>query len=317
MQRDVLIAVAAGLLAALLFLSSRWSIIGALVLEFFAPMPLIASGLALGLTVAIIAGACAAIAVALVTDLPALLMFAAADAVPALMIVRFALLSRQGGDGAQEWYPPGLLLVWIVALGIALFLIAALMTGFGPGGLQDRISAFLQPMRELLDQSQTGGSSADAGRMVDAIAFIIPAIVTIGWIFKLVINSMLAQRILERRGLSRRPTPVLSAMTLPSWLAGLTVAATVVALLGSGWLGFMGANIALILWVPYFLSGLAVLHAVSVNWPSRTVLLIAAYVFLVLFGWPAMVAAGVGFVEQWMGLRERFGGPGRSNERNE
>lgn len=317
MQRDALIAVAAGLLSALLFLSARWSILGALVLEFFAPISLIAAGLALGLAASLIAGAAAALAVVLVTDLPALVIFATADAVPALMIVRFALLSREDANGAVEWYPPGHLLVWITALGIAFFLAAAIITGFQPGGLQARISALLEPLRELLVKSQKGGSGPNVGRMLDSFAFIVPAMFTIGWIVKLGINTVLAQRLLERRGLSRRPTPVLSAMTLPSWLAGVTVAATAVALLGSGWLGFVGTNIALILWAPYFLLGLAVLHSVSVGWPSRTVMLVAVYVFMALFGWPAVVAAGVGFFEQWLGLRKRFGGPGQSNERNQ
>ncbi len=317
MQRDVLIAVAAGLLSALFFLSARWSIIGALVLEFFSPMPLIAAGLALGLVTSVIAAATAGLAVALVSDVPRLVMYTAADAVPALMIVRFALLSRREEDGRVEWYPPGLLLTWIAFLGIALFLIAVAIAGPGPDGLRGQIGTFLAPMRELLVESRNRASGADAARLFDALTFIVPAAITIGWIIKLAINGALAQRFLVRRGLSQRPSPDLRALQLPPWLAGVTVAATAVALLGSGWLGFVGTNVALILWAPYFLLGLAVMHAVSAGWPSRTVVLVAAYVFVVLFGWPAVVVAAAGFLEQWMGLRERFGGPGQRDERNE
>ena len=97
----------------------------------------------------------------------------------------------------------------------------------------------------------------------------------------------------------------------------VAVAATVAALLGSGWLGFVGTNIALILCVPYFFVGLAVLHTVSAAWSNRTAILFATYVLLLLFSWAAVLVAGIGVLEHWTGLRERFGGPDRSQERKE
>ena len=95
------------------------------------------------------------------------------------------------------------------------------------------------------------------------------------------------------------------------------VAAAAVALVGSGWLGFVATNIALILCVPYFLTGLAVLHAISARWNGRTAILIAVYLLLLLFGWPLLVVTGLGMVEHWAGLRQKLGDPGRGNERKE
>jgi len=317
MQRDLLTAVAAGLASALLALSSSWGILGVLLLTLFAPLPLIAAGLGLGLTAAAIAAATALATVALVQGLGALAVFAASDAVPALMIARFALLNREAPDGTVEWYPLGRLLTWICFLGIALFVISALIAGLGPDGLQARISAFMDPVREAMPKPGTDTARADTDRVFAALKFMVPAILTTAWLFKLTFNGVLAQKLLARRALSRRPSPDLRTLALPPWLAGVTVAATVVGLLGSGWLGFLGANIAWILWVPYFLVGLAVLHTVSGTWPGRTALLVVAYLFVILFGWLTVALAGIGFLEQWLGLRERFGGPGRGSERKE
>lgn len=317
MQRDLLTAVAAGLASAMLALSSSWGILGVLVLTLFAPLPLIAAGLGLGLTAAAIAAATALVTVALVQGWGALTVFAASDAVPALMIARFALLNREAPDGTIEWYPPGRLLTWICLYGIALFVASALIAGLGPDGLQARIAAFMDRVREAMPKPETDAARANADRVFAALQFMVPAILTTAWMLKVTFNGVLAQKILARRGLSRRPSPDLRALALPPWLAGVTVAATVVGLLGSGWLGFLGANIAWILWVPYFLVGLAVLHAVSGTWPGRTPLLVVSYLFVILFGWLTVALAGIGFLEQWLGLRERFGGPGRGSERKE
>ncbi len=311
MQRNALISVAAGLLSAVLYLSIKWSILGTL-LFMFSPLPLFATGLGLGLAAGAVAALAAMIAVALVTEFTGMVVFAIAYAVPALMVVRFALLNRMAEDGTTEWYPPGQMLAWIALFGIGAFAAAAVFTGTGTGGLRAEISSYVDTMRGL-----SGQSSDSVDQVFATIKLIFPVIVTTWWMIIMVVNGVLAQKMLERRGLNRRPGPDLRTTALPPWLAGVMVAATVAALLGSEWLEFLGINIALILCVPYFFVGLAVLHMVSAAWSIRRAILFAAYVLLLLFSWTAVVVAGIGFLEHWTGLRERFGGPSRSHERKE
>ncbi len=78
MQRNALISVAAGLLSAVLYLSIKWSILGALILALFAPLPLFAAGFGLGLAAAVVAALTATIAVALVADIMGMVVFAMA-----------------------------------------------------------------------------------------------------------------------------------------------------------------------------------------------------------------------------------------------
>lgn len=315
MQRDVLISVAAGLLSAILYLSTKWAVLGAVVFALFSPLPLFAAGLGLGLTVGAGAALTAAIAVALVTGLTGMVVFAIAYGAPALLVVRFALLNRTGEDGTTEWYPPGMLLAWITLFGIGTFAAVAIFTGSGSEGLRAGISGYVDTMRDLVVES--GRSSTQIDQAFTAIKLIFPFIAVTWWMITIVVNGVLAQRMLERRRLSRRPSPDLRTIALPPWLAGVMVAAAVVALLGSGWFGFLGTNIALILCVPYFFVGLAVVHTVSAAWSNRTAILIAAYVMLLLFSWTAVLVTGIGYLEHWMGLRTRLGGPSRSNEREE
>lgn len=314
MIRDSLLAVAAGLLSAVLLLSSPFGLLGALMFQF-TPLPLFAAGLGLGLAGAGFATLTAASAVAAVGGADASLLYILAVAVPVLLFVRFALLHRTTNDGDLEWYPPGLLLTWLTLYGCGGFLAIAVIAGAGADGLQGMISRHVDEFRGMVAQSDEANARVE--QIFDSIKLIFPFVVTSWWLVVFSVNSVLAQKFLAPRGWSRRPSPDLRTVALPEWLNGVVVAAAVVALVGSGWLGFVAVNIVLILCVPYFLVGLAVLHSVSAAWTGRTAILCAAYLFLLLFGWTALVVVGLGFVEYWAGLREKFGSAGGRDEGNE
>ncbi len=314
MQRNILIAVAAGLVSAILLMSVLWSPIG-LFLALLAPLPLFAVGLGLGLGAAVAAAGTALGTAAAVAGFNLALVFLIADALPALMVVRFALMSRPGTDGGAEWYPAGLLLTWISLYGAGVFTGLAVFTGTGPDGLQALISTNVEGIRGFFAESQRNSPRVD--ELIRSMKSIFPFLMTELWIFLMIVNGVLAQKILTTRSYNRRPAPDLRTLILPQWLAAAVVAAIAVALLGSDWLGFMAVNIALILCVPYFLVGLAVLHWVARSWPARKPILFAVYALVVFLGWPAIVLLGLGFAEHWMNLRERFGGSSRGNERNE
>ncbi len=315
MQRNILIAVAAGLASATLHMSGRWSLIGGLFLALLAPLPLFAVGLGLGAGAAVTAAFTALIAIGAVSDLRPALVFLSAEALPALIVIRLALLGRPDAHGKTEWYPPGLLLTWIALYGAGAFVAVAIFTGTGPQGLEALIATFVEGLRGLVAESQR--NSPRVNELLRSITSVFPFLLGTWWIFSMAINGVLAQKFLCARGLNRRPADDLRTLVLPQWLAVVVVAAAVVALLGSDWLGFMALNIALILCVPYFLVGLAVLHWVVKSWRAKKPILFALYATLMFLGWPALVLLGLGFAEHWMNLRGRIGGSSRGNERNE
>ena len=70
----------------------------------------------------------------------------------------------------------------------------------------------------------------------------------------------------------------------------------------------------MVLWLPFFFAGLAVVHAICRRIGARTAVLVVFYVFLVLFTWPAVLVAGLGLVDHWLGFRRRLRAPGSKQE---
>ncbi|MGY9004961.1 MAG: DUF2232 domain-containing protein [Alphaproteobacteria bacterium] len=313
MQKDALLAIAAGLASAVLHLSTQWSVIGALFFTLLAPLPLFMAGFGLGLTRALPGLVVAGIVVWGGADFNRFVLFLAADLLPVALVVRFALLNRQTGDSETDvqWYPPGLVLTWIALYGAGAFVLAMVITGSGPGGLQASVDQYVDGFQNLF--AKASQNKPALVQMLDSIKRVFPFLVVTWWIVIVAANAAWGQKILVRLGQNRRPTPDFRTIELAPWLASGMVAATVAGLLGSGWLGFVATNVALILGIPYFLVGLAVIHAVSTKWKGRTAVLLSVYLMLFMFGWPALLIAGLGVMEPWAGVRARYGAPNHTD----
>ena len=148
MARIWIIPAGAGVLSALLFLAAGVGSLGAMILCNLATLPLFAMGLGAGLISAVAAGMSATVLVgavgvnagltrgdliaeSVVVRLIPAATFAVMLVTPAIVLVRQALLSRIDAQGRLEWYPPGRLIMWLVGMGMALFVVA---TSFVSGG---------------------------------------------------------------------------------------------------------------------------------------------------------------------------------------
>src|SRR5436305_6723628 len=106
-------AIGCGLAGACLYLALLLGSPGALILVYMTQLPLFLAGLWLGVGAAAIAGLSACLVMLAVGDVTAAVLFAALNAGPVILLVRQALLARQGPDGHVVWYPPGLLPAWL------------------------------------------------------------------------------------------------------------------------------------------------------------------------------------------------------------
>jgi hypothetical protein len=120
-----------------------------------------------------------------------------------------------------------------------------------------------------------------------------------------VINGSLAQGILGRFKLNWRPSPDLAALDLPVWIPIALAAAAGLTMLGEAG-RFFGVNAIVTLSVPFCLAGLGVVHALTRRMSNPRFALVVFYVLAGLFGWPLLVAAALGLVEPWLGLRRRL-----------
>lgn len=316
MAPTLLLAAGGGGISALFFLSVMAGGGGALILAYMAPLPLLMLGLGPGLSAALVGGAAATALVGLASNLLAALAFALANLLPALLVVRQALLARTREDGSLEWYPPGLLVTVLAGYGVALLLGAALLTAEA-GGLETTVQEALEGTLGAISQGLAGAATAEAEALsgfVDVLVPVFPALVVISWLAMTVVNGALAQGLLMRFGRNRRPPMRMAALSLPPWApAALAVVGLAAALL-DGALGYVAVNAALVLMVPFFFAGLAVVHALAARRGSRPMVLVLFYLFLMLFQWVVPLVVGLGLIEQWAGLRQRLAQAGPHSE---
>jgi hypothetical protein len=302
-------AIASGLVAALLYLSVLTGSLGALILVYLVQLPLFAAGLSLGAKAVLIAGGTATLVTAAVGGVLSGVLFFLAEALPPMLLVYQALRSRTDGTGAVAWYPPGRLVLWLCGIGAAILLGAALFLTGAADGFRGTVHGFLAGQLDaLLGTARTAtaaGQKSQAEAMAEALTAFFPAMAVGSWLIMTTVNGILAQGVLARFGLNRRPAPDMAALTLPRWTAGVLAASLLIALVASGDIGYLGANLAPVLALAYVFAGLAVMHAVLRRQAGRILILVPAYLALLL-GWPVLLVAACGMIDQWFGLRQRF-----------
>jgi hypothetical protein len=240
-------------LAGALPLLIAFSVPGGVLFMLLVPLPLFLSGLSLGSTAVLLSAttACGSLASGLADGVGIFLGTAFTLALPVVVLVRQALLNRTNDDGSVEWYPAGLLVMWLTGAGVALLAFSfGSLLWFGSGESLEAIFA---------------------GQLTDALRLVVP-------------DAEDAQ---------------------------LQEAAATTAQIGLGlgldsWLMVIAANGILAQGLPYFFAGLAVVHAACRNRGARTVMLTIFYIILILFAWPAALVAGLGLLDQVIGLRRRL-----------
>jgi len=308
------ITLAAGAISGLLYASAVGGTLGAIMLALLAMLPLFLAGLALGNKAAGIAAIAGLVPVALIAGLAPAANYAVATAVPAAMVVRFALLSRQAADGTAEWYPPGTLVTWLSLYAAGIFLAAVVFFLGVEGGLEGLLRALLGAVAEQMSTGAPAGGNLAA--VLDALAPMMPGMAAATWLLVVAGNAALAQALLVRFGRNMRPSPNIATIAVPTWLVTGVAVGAAVGFLAPGQFGFVGRNLAMILAVPYFFVGLAVFHA----WVQRTGVGNFAYfvfyaglaLFLMTLSLLAVMAvAAVGLFDQFVDLRGQKSGPGK------
>ena len=306
MWKQLAIVLTAGVASGLVFVApSANASVGLLVINYFAQLPLLLVGLSLGTMSVATAGLAALVSITVVIGLAGALQYLVVFVIPAMVVVNRSLLSRAGPDGTTEWYPTGNLLAILAGYGAIAFVAVLIMLAGQDGGLrgviQDAIVAFITMFTPAVPEG-------DLIVIAEHWALSVPAMIVMSWMLMIVINSAIAQSTLVVSAKNFRPTPRYSYFELPRWLAAILAAALAVWALGTDDVAFIGRTLSMVFATPYFLLGLAVVHRLVRKWPARHLFLTIFYIMLLLIlDWPSFAAVvGLGFAEQWFGLRRRF-----------
>ncbi|MBI5319218.1 hypothetical protein [Bradyrhizobium sp.] len=309
----VLVAIASGAASALMFASIISGALISLVLFNLAPLPLMVAAIGWGPLTAAIGGVAAATVFGLLFGMPFAIAYATTAAVPAWWLGHLALLGRpvptaaSEGNGAtppantMEWYPSGRLLLWIAVIAAVLAFVTLLTIGTDSEAIA---AAMKRAFGRMVRLFALRGVTIDEG-VIDAMAAIAPAGIPSGPIIILTINLWLAGKIAVTSGRLNRPWPDLKATALPP----MTLVALCVAIafcFTGGLLAVLAKVVAGALLTAYALTGLAVLHTLTLASSNRTIWLVFSYAVMIVLFWPVLAMTVLGLADAVFGFRERF-----------
>jgi predicted membrane protein len=102
-----------------------------------------------------------------------------------------------------------------------------------------------------------------------------------------------------------RPYFTIEATPVPIWVAGILLVTAVLALVGNTNDIFLAKTVFIILLLPYFLCGIAMLHNITHTWPARRLWLVLIYVFMIVMAWPAILIISAGVYTQCNALMNK------------
>lgn len=341
-MKPTFLAIGAGVMSGLLVVAAlSGSSVAVAYLTLVLPMPMLVAGLGLGIRavgIAVASGTVLTVLVGMETGLVFAILFGA----PVWLVVRLALTGPEGpvlqapnhegpyrqegpqtqstfqdrilgrvadwnGEpGAQPrdlgWFPAGHILAVVAVVACGLVIAAAILTG----GLEAAVVEYLTALANAIAAAQGQEVLREA---IMKAAPLFAGSVAAFWAMSLLVNAVLAQGLLAKGGRNLRPTPRLRELRLPDWLSWALVAVALMALIAPGEMEYIGRNLFLVLAVPFFFLGLAVVHKMAAMTPLPGALLSLIYLVVIFSGWFALVIAGLGVLEQWIGVADRMKPP--------
>jgi len=315
MLQSLIIAIGAGLAAALLFFIPVKGSSFAATAALFNALPLMIAGLAFSPSAALV-GALAGVvalfaglvAVADVDAGPAFIFcafFATTSALPAWQLTRLAWLGRPPEEGETPapdglvWYPIGRLVGWMIGMSVAAALAGLMFAVARAGSFEAFVEIATRRLGPLLENALGAGLPLPGDLTVADIvrAFVIgsaPAMAAWG-VLTMALNLWLAGRIaLVSQSLRRPWLAVPDHFHLPRAILPVFAAALAVSLI-DGLPRAVGATVALAIGVALALKGLAWIHEGTRAMAGRGAILAGVYAaLLLLFPLPAPILAGIG-----------------------
>ena len=293
MPYRLLIAVAAGLVSAVVFASATTGpLLMRMLLFLLTPLALFLAGLGLGPLAAAVAGLAGTLLVLVAGTPVGALVFAAAQAVPVGILIYLAQLNRTAPDTGVEWYPAGRLVIVAAILAGAFSTLTLMLLGGDIETLRAALREMLQTfvnteLPKMPDAPTLGPAEIDEATAI-ALA-LLPAASAISAMGSLLFNFWLAGRITLASGRLQRPWPDLAAIVYPPATPLLLAVATGAAFL-AGLPGLIAAGFAGPLFLAYVLLGLAVVHYTTRGRPWRPFALWGLYASLFIMNSIASLA---------------------------
>lgn len=308
MVQTILVGVAAGIAAALMFLAPVGGTALAFPLFILTGLPIGLAGLGWGTAAGAIAAIVGTLSIFAVLSTVGAAAFLLLFAVPVFWAARLALMSRGAGSetaaDAREWYPLGRMLMHLAAAAAIGVVLVGVLIGYDRAVLASEVT---QALIEWFSVMQTTGTPPTAAELEPFVRFnlaVMPVTIPAILLFVLTFDLWLAAVVARASGRLRRPYEKMWGVELPSRalvaLAGVTLLCFVPGVPGEIAQVFAGALAG-----AAALTGLAVMHALTAGLGGRTVLLAVVYALMVFSGLPLILFILLAVGEAVFHLRAR------------
>lgn len=289
--QSIFLGLAAGFISAIVFASATAGpMLSRLILFLLTPFSLYLAGLSLGFGPLLIGSAAATAIILLLSNPLTALVYAASEALPAIVLTRLTLTAREE-DGKLHWYPLGRIIISAALISGALSFVYLAIQGADIEVLTKAIRPEIENFAKSL-ASVPGGSEAlgeaQIGELTSIVVASLPGAVSLSLMITALASLWLAGRVTLASGRLLRPWPDFSKIELPLGSAVLLVAATVLSFTSDRmWL--LSDGIASALRLAFALLGLAVVHHVTRGSPWRGFVLTITYAGLLILSKHAML----------------------------
>jgi len=276
-------------------------------LAYFAALPLYLAGLGAGVLAGLVAPVTATGLLLVLEPVNITFLYVFAYAVPAIGLSLLALRNRVGTDGKVSWFPEGKLLTAITIYPCILFLAAVGLASTHQGGLLDLTQqAFVKVGDHFAKQFDDADKIDLFRKAMEQAAQIAPALVAYTWILVAIISLAGAQYVLRQQKWNLRAHFSLQALHVPAFLIYAVAATGLMGVFTAAPYDYVGRNLSMVLGIPFFFVGLAVIHAWAGGTRFAVFFLLVFYVLLTLLPWLALLVAAIGVLDQWINFRQRI-----------
>ena len=306
---------AAGGVAALLYLSlATGSAIG-LLLFYLAPLPGFIAGFGWGVRAAGVAALAGTLLILGSLGVTPATAYCFSLAVPSVIITHYAFLYRvaetQNEEPAIEWYPVGNIILLTTLYGGLLAALTVLLLGSSHEAYMEKVASELDLV--LAKAGKAGFFKTlkpqELAQYKQLLQAILPASTAVIWSLFALVNMYIAAHIVRVSELLKRPWPDFSSMDYPYKSSMAFAIILFLSLTLPRLAGLLLSAIAGGMMIAFLLLGLAVVHHVSHAWQARGLILFGTYVAVIFVGWGSLILILVGAIEPFMQFRQRMKAP--------
>ncbi len=272
---------------------------------FLPTLPLFGVGIGRHPRVALYGAAVATLIIGAALEIPVALVFFLIMGLPSWYLAKKALLWRDGSEGRQ-WYPLVLVFLHLTFYAAALLGVTVLYFAGEEGGLPGLLTATIHEAFATFPPEYRDEAIMVAGNWAPLIVAIM------FWLWALAIygHAWFAHRMLAGKQAAPRPSFAMTPFPMPNNALAALALAALLSLTSMASVQFFGKTVFVMMFLPYFFLGAAVLNQASLTWPSRRIFLFFIYFMVALQFWPAL---GLSVIGLWHHIK-RLSSPAASSK---